>query len=76
MAVVRVQLAGVCNTDLELAKGYMGFRGALGHEFVGSVESGPDDWRGWRVVGEINFACGRCTTCVPATSADTARAAA
>ena len=63
MARVRVHLAGVCNTDLELVKGYMGFRGVLGHEFVGSVESGPDDWRGQRVVGEINFACGRCESC-------------
>jgi len=62
-AIVRVRLAGVCNTDLELVKGYMGFRGVLGHEFVGRVEDAPDAWRGRRVVGEINFACGRCETC-------------
>jgi threonine dehydrogenase-like Zn-dependent dehydrogenase len=62
-AVVRVQLAGVCNTDLELMRGYMGFRGVLGHEFVGTVGDGPDEWRGKRVVGEINFACGRCDLC-------------
>ncbi len=62
-ALVRVSLAGVCNTDLELARGYMGFRGVLGHEFVGVVEEGPESWRGRRVVGEINFACGRCETC-------------
>lgn len=62
-AVVRVTLAGVCNTDLELVKGYMGFCGVLGHEFVGVVEDGPAPWRGRRVVGEINFACGRCETC-------------
>lgn len=62
-ARVRVRLAGVCNTDLELVKGYMGFRGVLGHEFVGGVEEGPAAWRGRRVVGEINFACGRCETC-------------
>jgi threonine dehydrogenase-like Zn-dependent dehydrogenase len=62
-AIVRVHLAGVCNTDLELVKGYMGFRGVLGHEFVGEVADGPDDWRGRRVVGEINFACGRCDAC-------------
>jgi threonine dehydrogenase-like Zn-dependent dehydrogenase len=62
-ARVRVHLAGVCNTDLELVKGYMGFRGVLGHEFVGEVEEGPAPWRGRRVVGEINFACGRCETC-------------
>jgi len=62
-AVVRVHLAGVCNTDLELMKGYMGFRGVLGHEFVGTVADGPAPWRGQRVVGEINFACGHCELC-------------
>lgn len=62
-AVVRVALAGVCKTDLELVKGYMGFRGVLGHEFTGSVETGPDEWLGARVVGEINFACGSCDAC-------------
>lgn len=62
-ALVRVALAGVCRTDLELCRGYMGFRGVLGHEFVGRVEEGPAEWRGVRVVGEINFACGRCETC-------------
>ena len=61
--VVRVNLAGVCNTDLEIAQGYMGFRGVLGHEFVGSVEYGPEEWRGQRVVGEINFACQSCPIC-------------
>jgi threonine dehydrogenase-like Zn-dependent dehydrogenase len=62
-ALVRVTLAGVCNTDLELVKGYMGFRGVLGHEFVGVVEEGPEEWRGERVVGEINFACESCPIC-------------
>ncbi len=62
-ALVRVTLAGVCNTDLELVKGYMGFRGVLGHEFVGVVEEGPEEWRGERVVGEINFACEICPIC-------------
>ncbi|HXK24901.1 MAG TPA: alcohol dehydrogenase catalytic domain-containing protein [Myxococcota bacterium] len=62
-ARVRVALAGVCNTDLELVRGYMDFRGVLGHEFVGVVEDGPSEWVGRRVVGEINFACGRCETC-------------
>jgi len=62
-AVVRVTLAGICNTDLELVKGYMGFTGILGHEFVGVVEDGPAVWRGRRVVGEINFACGECDWC-------------
>jgi threonine dehydrogenase-like Zn-dependent dehydrogenase len=62
-ALVRVMLAGVCNTDLELVKGYLGFRGVLGHEFVGEVAEGPPEWRGRRVVGEVNFACGTCDTC-------------
>jgi threonine dehydrogenase-like Zn-dependent dehydrogenase len=64
MARVRVQLAGICNTDLELTKGYMSFRGVLGHEFVGTVEDGPPEWRHKRVVGEINFGCGVCPLCV------------
>jgi threonine dehydrogenase-like Zn-dependent dehydrogenase len=62
-AVVAVHLAGICRTDLELVKGYMGFRGVLGHEFVGEVLDGPDAWRGARVVGEINFGCGQCAAC-------------
>jgi threonine dehydrogenase-like Zn-dependent dehydrogenase len=61
--LVRVSLAGICRTDLEIAKGYLGFRGILGHEFVGRVAEGPDDWVGQRVVGEINFACRRCRVC-------------
>jgi threonine dehydrogenase-like Zn-dependent dehydrogenase len=59
--VVRVLQAGVCETDLQLIKGYMGFRGVLGHEFVGVAESGP--LQGRRVVGEINCACRVCDTC-------------
>ena len=59
--VVRVLQAGVCETDLQLIKGYMGFRGVLGHEFVGVAESGP--LKGQRVVGEINCACQTCGTC-------------
>jgi threonine dehydrogenase-like Zn-dependent dehydrogenase len=62
-ALVRVTLAGICNTDLELTKGYMSFRGVLGHEFVGVVEDGPPEWHGQRVVGEINFACEGCPIC-------------
>ena len=58
---MRVSRAGVCETDLQLIKGYMGFRGVLGHEFVGVAESGP--FAGERVVGEINCACWRCETC-------------
>lgn len=63
MAVVRVARAGICNTDLEIVRGYMSFKGVLGHELVGSVVAGPAGWLGQRVVAEINFACGRCPTC-------------
>lgn len=63
-ARVRVSLAGVCATDLELIKGYMGFTGVLGHEWVGVVEAAPDAaWVGRRVVGDINCPCGACPTC-------------
>ena len=63
-AVIRVTISGICNTDIEITKGYMGFRGVLGHEFVGVVEQAEDaDWVGRRVVGEINCHCGRCETC-------------
>ena len=60
--LVRVRAAGICETDLQLIRGYMGFRGVLGHEFVGTAESGP--WKGQRVVGEINCVCGRCDLCL------------
>lgn len=64
-AIVRILRAGVCNTDLELARGYMGFRGVPGHEFVGVVETSPDAaWVGARVVGEINAGCGTCADCL------------
>lgn len=59
---VRVLMAGICETDLQLMRGYMGFAGVLGHEFVGIVEDGP--WTGRRVVGEINCSCHRCETCL------------
>lgn len=64
-ARVRVRLAGICNTDLELMRGYLDFRGVPGHEFVGVVEEAPGhpEWVGKRVVGEINAACGTCPTC-------------
>ncbi len=64
-ALIRVDVAGVCNTDLELVKGYHQFRGVPGHEFVGVVERAPgaEAWEGRRVVGEINAACGDCPTC-------------
>lgn len=59
---VRVLCAGVCETDIQLIRGYMGFRGVLGHEFVGVAESGA--YAGRRVVGEINCACRHCPTCL------------
>lgn len=59
--LVRVLKAGLCETDLQLVRGYMGFRGILGHEFVGVAESGK--YQGQRVVGEINCACNECPTC-------------
>ena len=59
--LVRVRRAGVCETDLQLVRGYMGFNGILGHEFVGVAESGP--FEGRRVVGEINCSCWTCATC-------------
>ncbi len=64
-SLLRVRMAGICNTDLELMRGYMGFRGVLGHEVVGIVEQSDDpSLVGQRVVGEINANCGRCATCL------------
>src|SRR5829696_67080 len=63
-ALVRVTLSGICNTDLELARGYAGFNGTIGHEFVGVVEDSTDrTLLGRRVVGEINAGCGKCDLC-------------
>jgi threonine dehydrogenase-like Zn-dependent dehydrogenase len=63
-ALVRVTLAGICNTDVEIVRGYANFNGTLGHEFVGSVEASPDSTQvGRRVVGEINVGCGVCAGC-------------
>jgi threonine dehydrogenase-like Zn-dependent dehydrogenase len=67
-ALVRVTLSGICNTDLEIARGYAGFEGTLGHEFVGVIEQASDPAGGLlipgtRVVGEINAGCGRCDLC-------------
>ena len=60
-ALVRVRLAGICNTDIEILRGYHSFEGTLGHEFVGDVVGVADardkDWIGRRVVGDINLAC-------------------
>lgn len=66
-ALLRVRLAGVCSTDIELTRGYKdGFVGCLGHEFVGDVveANGAPEWIGRRVVGEINIGCGRCAMCL------------
>ncbi|MFO0549540.1 MAG: alcohol dehydrogenase catalytic domain-containing protein [Polyangiaceae bacterium] len=63
-ALVAVRLAGVCDTDLQLARGYMAFRGVPGHEFVGTVlEADDPSWRGKRVVADINAGCGVCEDC-------------
>lgn len=62
--LVRVLLSGICNTDLEIARGYAGFKGTIGHEFVGIVEDSTDRHLiGQRVVGEINAGCGECQLC-------------
>ncbi len=65
-AIVRVLKSGICNTDLEIVKGYANFNGTIGHEFVGVVEEAEDapDLIGKRVVGEINVGCGRCERCL------------
>jgi threonine dehydrogenase-like Zn-dependent dehydrogenase len=64
-SIVRVRMAGICGTDLELARGYMSYRGVPGHEFVGEViDTKTGALAGRRVVGEINAACGRCAWCL------------
>ena len=65
-ALIRVRLAGICATDLELCRGYYPFRGIPGHEFVGEVLDCPSVpvWVGRRVVGEINLTCGTCPACL------------
>ena len=65
-ALIKVLMAGICNTDFEITKGYMGYNGILGHEFVGIVESVNSEDKtlvGKRVVGEINCGCGECEYC-------------
>jgi threonine dehydrogenase-like Zn-dependent dehydrogenase len=65
-ALVRVTASGICNTDLEIVRGYAGFSGTIGHEFVGVVERADDAPHliGKRVVGEINAGCGKCELCL------------
>ena len=66
-ALIKMSMVGICNTDLEITKGYMGYKGILGHEFVGIVEKVENqkdkDLIGKRVVGEINLGCGNCNWC-------------
>ena len=66
-ALIEVRRAGICNTDLEITRGYMSYKGVLGHEFVGTVRAAGskagESWLGKRVVGDINAACGNCPTC-------------
>lgn len=62
-ALIRIECAGICNTDLELLRGYYSFAGIPGHEFVGTVVEGSPRWAGRRVVGEINLGCGGCAWC-------------
>lgn len=64
-ALIRVTKSGICNTDLEIVRGYAGFHGTIGHEFVGVVEESPGspEFTGKRVVGEINVGCGKCELC-------------
>ena len=69
--LVRVTLAGICNTDLEIARGYANFSGTLGHEFVGVVADSPDAAQiGQRMVGEINVGCGACAGCRASSQGD------
>ena len=60
-SLIKVLLAGICKTDIEITKGYMNFKGVIGHEFVGMVEEGK--LKGKKVVGEINIGCGVCDFC-------------
>ncbi|MBE7706516.1 MAG: alcohol dehydrogenase [Cyanobacteria bacterium SIG30] len=66
-ALIKTSMVGICNTDFEITKGYMGYKGVLGHEFVGVVENVSDDEDknliGKRVVGEINLGCNNCQWC-------------
>jgi len=65
-ALVRVVMAGICATDVEIFHGYAGFAGVPGHEFIGIVESCPSrpEFVGSRVVADINCGCGRCRACL------------
>jgi threonine dehydrogenase-like Zn-dependent dehydrogenase len=62
-ALIKILYSSICNTDLEIIKGYMGFQGIPGHEFVGKVVNKESRFYGQRVVGEINCYCGKCLMC-------------
>lgn len=62
-ARLRVRCAGICSTDEQILRGYMGFQGVPGHEMVGEVVEGSPEWLGKRAVVEINYACGTCDAC-------------
>lgn len=64
--LIKVLLAGVCSTDLEMVRGYYDFTGVLGHEFVGLVQdhNGHPELLGKRVIGDINISCGECERCL------------
>ena len=61
--LIRILYSSICSTDLEILKGYMGYTGILGHEFVGEVISPTSEWFGKDVVGDINISCGQCYMC-------------
>lgn len=76
-ALIKVLRAGVCNTDLEILQGYMGFTGVLGHEFVGRVvevnsedDTVKEQWMNQRVCGDINLGCANCDVCANASNLD------
>ncbi len=62
-AMIKILYSSICNTDVEIIKGYMGFNGVLGHEFAGEVINSESLFYGKKVVGEINCACGKCLMC-------------
>lgn len=63
-ALIKILFSGICNTDIELFKGYYNFKGIAGHEFVGKVvNSSTKELIGKRVVGDINISCGKCEYC-------------
>lgn len=61
--LIKISKAGICNTDIEITRGYMGFTGVLGHEFIGYIQSPDSMLHGKRVTAEINFSCDTCELC-------------